>query len=519
MPDIALSIVVISYNMARELPRTLLSLSPVMQRDIAADDYEVILVDNGSATPPRLEDFADFIPNLRIHAASQRSPSPVGAINEGLAMARGRLVGVFIDGARMASPRLLATALEAARGQDRPVIGTLAFHLGPEVQSVSVTKGYCQAVEDELLATVDWQADAYKLFNISVFAGSSQKGWFVIPAETNALFATREHWQALGGYDPAFVSPGGGLANLDIWERLCAGNEVTLLLGEATFHQFHGGIATNSTVDHWPEFHAEYMAIRGKRYSPPSGTPRLYGQLVPEAMPSVRLAARDRHTMEAAALSVAGRPFSSRLPPEILDGIQNGTMTTVYRGVPFFKSPLDIALYLQLLSRLAPRTVFEVGTKFGGSALWFADMLTAQELDAGVVSVDISPLAAYTDPRIVFLEGDAKALGRVLSDDLLAGRPHPWLVVEDSSHFYAESMATLEFFHGHLRPGDYIVVEDGVVGQLSAEPYRKYDNGPSRAIIDFMAKYPGCYEVDARLCDHFGFNATYNPNGWLRRIA
>ena len=48
-PD--LSVVVVVYNMAREAPRTLHSLSAVYQRHIDPDDYEVIVVDNGSNPP------------------------------------------------------------------------------------------------------------------------------------------------------------------------------------------------------------------------------------------------------------------------------------------------------------------------------------------------------------------------------------------------------------------------------------------------------------------------------------
>lgn len=119
----------------------------------------------------------------------------------------------------MASPRLLAIALEASRLHTRPTIGTLSFHLGPDVQGRSVERGYCQDVEDQLLASVDWVADPYRLFEISVFAHASKTGWFIIPPETNALFLTHEHWNSLGGYDPEFVSPGGGMANADAWGR------------------------------------------------------------------------------------------------------------------------------------------------------------------------------------------------------------------------------------------------------------------------------------------------------------
>lgn len=291
-----LSVVVVAYNMARELPRTLQTLSPAYQRDIAAEDYEVIVVDNGSAHPLSEGECRALCPNARLHVVADAPPSPVAAINEGLAMAQGELVGVCIDGARMASPRLLATALDAAKLHPRPVIGTLAFHLGPDVQSRSVAEGYDQAVEDALLSTVDWLEDGYRLFSVSVFASSSAEGWFTLPAETNALFLTRDHWRALGGYDAAFVAPGGGLANLDTWARACADPEgrVILLLGEATFHQFHGGVATNARESKWPVFHEEYVRVRGKPYARPEGTPWLVGRLAPDALPSVAASARPR---------------------------------------------------------------------------------------------------------------------------------------------------------------------------------------------------------------------------------
>ena len=292
-----LSVIVISYNMARELPRTIRTLAPSVQRDIAAEDYEIIVVDNGSTRPFDAEQIRQLGPNISLHSVEKPTPSPVPAINFGLSLARGQLIGVMVDGARMASPRLLATALEAARLHDRPVIGTLSFHLGPDLQSRSVPKGYCQSVEDELLDSVDWVADGYRLFDIAVFAGSSAKGWFVIPWETNALFLTREHWATLGGYDPAFVSPGGGASNLDTWSRAYStpSSRLILLLGEATFHQVHGGITTSATKEShvWKEFRDEWESLRGKwSYETPTHIkPLVIGHLPNAALASVKLSA------------------------------------------------------------------------------------------------------------------------------------------------------------------------------------------------------------------------------------
>lgn len=298
-----LSVIVIGYNMARELPRTVRSLSAGLQRDIAEDDYEIIVVDNGSTQAFELEQLQGLGGNVGTHRMLHATPSPVPAINHGLALARGELIGVLIDGARMASPRLLATALDAARLHGRPVIGTLAFHLGPDVQTKSVESGYCQEVEDRLLASVDWVANPYRLFEISVFAGASKAGWFRIPSESNAVFLTREHWNSLGGYESAFVSPGGGFANGDVWLRACSDPDgrIILLLGEATFHQFHGGIATGAATQSpvFEQFRDEYIRIRQRPFTGATGTPLFLGQLHPAALASLKRSAEMAYALQA----------------------------------------------------------------------------------------------------------------------------------------------------------------------------------------------------------------------------
>ena len=155
------------------------------------------------------------------------------------------------------------------------MIGALGFHLGPEVQMRSVHNGYDQLVEDAMLAACGWEDDAYRLFDVSVLAGSSVEGWFALPNETNSLFLTADHWRELGGYDRGFVSPGGGFANLDIWARLCAdlSAEVILLLGEATFHQVHNGVATNSLAPPRALWTEEYERLRGRPYISPVRSP------------------------------------------------------------------------------------------------------------------------------------------------------------------------------------------------------------------------------------------------------
>ncbi len=270
------SLIIVVYEMEREIRRTLDTIRTQVGIDLA--DVEVIVVDNGSSTPfdAQLLDGLPCSCAIRIDPAPS---SPVSAVNAGIAAATADLIGVFIDGARMLSPGLVAGSVRAASLASTPVVASLAFHLGPDVQMVSAGNGYDQQVEDALLETVDWRSDGYELFRISVLAASSSRGWFGPMGECNSLFLQRATWEILGGYDEAFTRPGGGLANHDAFRRACEldAAELFVLLGEGTFHQYHGGAATSGERNHaiWDD----YERLRGRPYRPPQLPATLVGHL------------------------------------------------------------------------------------------------------------------------------------------------------------------------------------------------------------------------------------------------
>jgi len=301
---VALSVVVVAYDMERELPRTLATLAPGNQRGVGAEAYEVIVVDNGSPAPVDEAVVACAGPNARLLRLDPAPPSPARAANAGIEAAAGALVGLVVDGARMASPGLVSAALTARRTVDDPVIATVGWHLGTAAHGTEAARHHDQVVEDELLAAIDWESDGYRLFSVSCLASSSGRGWFGPMGETSALFLPAATWHELGGLDESFDLPGGGLVNHDVYRRACSapGRELVVLLGEGTFHQFHGGAATSGRLT-WEEMAAQYESIRGCPYRPPDADPLYVGRV-----PSTTL----EHVARSAELAIGRRDKADR---------------------------------------------------------------------------------------------------------------------------------------------------------------------------------------------------------------
>jgi len=211
----------------------------------------------------------------------------------------------------------------------------------------------------------------------------------------------------------------------------------------------------------------------------------------------------------------AGRRWTSDLTYDLQWSIQQGTIAYEYRDVPCLKIPFEMALYTLLFWKVKPRTIFEIGSKAGGSALWMSDQMRTYGVDTKIISIDIAPPSPpYQRDEITFLRGDASGLDRVLTTGYLQ-LPHPWIVIEDSSHHYRDTLAVLRFFHPHMQSGEYVVVEDGNVSDMGNDQQR--EGGPCRAISEFLMEHRDEYTIDASYSDRYGHNVTGNPNGYLRR--
>ena len=209
------------------------------------------------------------------------------------------------------------------------------------------------------------------------------------------------------------------------------------------------------------------------------------------------------------------RSFQTAFPEDLLHAYQKGTLAYTYKGVPCLRNPLDLAISLRLLWQEKPRSIIEIGSKAGGSALLWCDLAATFRLDATVVSIDRRVPSAAPQCAARFLRGDVGDLQAVFAAHDLFTLPRPWLVYEDSAHTYEGCTAALEFFRQCLRHGELLVMEDGVLAELGLS--EQYAGGPNRAIAEFFARRPHDFAVATEYTDMFGITATYNPNGYLRR--
>lgn len=187
-----------------------------------------------------------------------------------------------------------------------------------------------------------------------------------------------------------------------------------------------------------------------------------------------------------------------------------------YRGVRTLKLPLDMWNYQEILFEKDIHWVIETGTRHGGSALYFADLLAAGNREGLVVSIDVThdalDPAAAAHPRIRLLLGDSAS--EAMRERALALVPQArrggLLLILDSDHKASHVLRELEAWVPRLRPGDYLIVEDTIVNGHPVRP--DFGPGPFEAIEQYLKRSPARLSRDAAREDKFG--CTFAVRGY-----
>ena len=521
-----LSVVVVFYDMRREAPRTLHSLSRAYQEGLEGTSYEVIVVENGSADDQRLGQafVADFGPEFRyIDIGADASPSPVGALNRGIAASRGRSLALMIDGAHVLTPGVLRFGLQGLATYAPAIVATQQWYVGPGQQGDAMDNGYDQSYEDRLFRRIQWPSNGYRLFEIGHFVG--ERDWLDGVWESNCMFVSRGQLEQVGGFEERFTMPGGGYANLELYERLGSAPDVTVcsILGEGSFHQVHGGTTTNQAEaeERRARVHGyagHFEELRGRAFRGPGKPIHFVGRITTGAARRTKPRRLSTRVFGEAAEAVDGRPEQ---PVPVPDDLRWSFTETVWRNLPWRRTtwlgepvhtaPTDLLAYQEILTRVRPDWVVEIGASDEGRARFLASI--CELLGHGQVIAVRPPEMPdpVPHPRLRVLAdppSDPDAHRRV--HDLVGSGSA--VVVLGACADRATTARQFEDYAGLVGVGSYVVVTDTVVNGRPVWP--SFGPGPFEGVKQILHRH-GEFVADP---DMEKYALSFNPGGFLRRV-
>ncbi|CAJ1374911.1 unnamed protein product [Effrenium voratum] len=242
--------------------------------------------------------------------------------------------------------------------------------------------------------------------------------------------------------------------------------------------------------------------------------------------------------VEERLVALADREDDTDMSLDTLEAVYIGQARSTWKGVPLGKSALDWQMYATLIEELKPRTIVDIGSWAGGSALFFADfaqMLVGEDFHK-VVSLDITLRSvrstARQHPKIQFHECSTERFQELFTDDFVSALPRPWLVSEDAHYHFAAVMARL---HAVLQPGDYLVVEDTSLQMHDWFAESNAEEGPEKRertaeaiqqlrrkreiFVRYCTEHADKYRCDTKYVDMFGYNVGKHWNSIVKRRA
>lgn len=173
-----------------------------------------------------------------------------------------------------------------------------------------------------------------------------------------------------------------------------------------------------------------------------------------------------------------------------------------WKGQPIFKTVFDFSLHSMLLWDVKPKTIIEIGSGTGASAIWMADLMTVFELETKIFSLDIKKVTAIPHKNIRFIQGDCNAIDHVFPIKMLAELPHPWVVIEDA---HVDVLNVLRHLSVNMLVGDYMIVEDS-----------RGKKAPD--VLTWSNLNKNKFKIDTKYTDYFGRNATCSPDTIFVRL-
>merc|ERR1719454_1257599 len=201
------------------------------------------------------------------------------------------------------------------------------------------------------------------------------------------------------------------------------------------------------------------------------------------------------------------------------------------------QDPADALAIADLLSRLQPDCVVELGTNTGGGAIFYAEVMKQYQPKPLVVTIDVHPPTInwdkfgskvcphcvpvtchptwYEKGLIEFVQGftqEDKVVAEV--DRLLKARQCTRTVVmHDSDHRGFAVERDLQIYYKFVSPGSYLIVQDTKLSRMRGGRYQTLE-----AVRNFLATPAGRgrFVVD-KTFEYLLF--SHHHNGFMQRIA
>jgi cephalosporin hydroxylase len=190
---------------------------------------------------------------------------------------------------------------------------------------------------------------------------------------------------------------------------------------------------------------------------------------------------------------------------------------TGWLGIQIMQLPSDNWMMQELISSTKPDFLVETGTYRGGSALFYATVLSLVNPKGKVITVDIDPKVSRAErfplfkERVTVIKGsstDPAVIDRITKQV----QGHKVMVTLDSRHTKDHVLKELQLYGPLVSPGSYMVAQDTALNGHPVAP--ENGPGPMEAVEEFLKTHPE-FEVDHSAEK---FLATFYPSGYLKKI-
>ena len=188
-------------------------------------------------------------------------------------------------------------------------------------------------------------------------------------------------------------------------------------------------------------------------------------------------------------------------------------MQQTWMGHHILKSPMDCWIYQELIARIKPDFLIELGVMFGGASHFYASLMDLVG-HGTVLGVDISlaKVKAVENRRIRYIEGSStseETLAQVR--EIVKGKTV--MVIADSDHEKNHVLNEMRAYAPFVTKGSYFVAEDSLNDVMHWHPVP--NEGPQAAVYAFLEENDD-FVVDLRYAEKYVM--TLSPYGFLQRV-